>query len=94
MLLRSGQPPVETVLTTVVNELSGVPDDLWLVLDDYHLVDGPGIAAGMRFLVEHLPPQAQLVVSTREDPDLATRSWGANPTACAASCSRPRSSTG
>ena len=69
-LLRSGQPPVETVLTTVINELSGVPDDLWLVLDDYHLVDGPGIAAGMRFLVEHLPPQAHLVVSTREDPDL------------------------
>jgi LuxR family maltose regulon positive regulatory protein len=69
-LLQSGQPPIQTVLTAVVNELGTVPDDIYLVLDDYHLVDGPEIRAGMTFLVEHLPPQAHLVVSTREDPDL------------------------
>jgi LuxR family maltose regulon positive regulatory protein len=69
-LLQSGQPPVETVLVTVVNELGAVPHDVYLVLDDYHLVDGPDVRAGMRFLLEHLPPQAHLVVSTREDPDL------------------------
>jgi LuxR family transcriptional regulator, maltose regulon positive regulatory protein len=27
-LLQSGQPPIQTVLTTVVNELGGVPDDM------------------------------------------------------------------
>jgi LuxR family maltose regulon positive regulatory protein len=69
-LLQSGQPPVETVLTTVLNELSTVPNDIYLVLDDYHLADGPDIQAGMTFLLEHLPPQVHLVVSTREDPAL------------------------
>ncbi|HJU01721.1 MAG TPA: helix-turn-helix transcriptional regulator, partial [Actinomycetes bacterium] len=70
-LLRSGQPPpVETVLTTVVNELANAPGDLYLVLDDYHLVDGPELQAGMTFLLEHLPPQVHLVISTREDPAL------------------------
>ncbi|HEU4899412.1 MAG TPA: tetratricopeptide repeat protein [Actinomycetota bacterium] len=69
-LLQSGQPPIETVLTAVLNELSAVPDDSWLVLDDHHLVDGPDIQAGMTFLLEHLPPQVHLVVSTREDPAL------------------------
>ena len=69
-LLQSGQPPVETVLTAVLNELSTVPDDIYLVLDDYHLADGPDIQAGMTFLLEHLPPQVHLVVSTREDPAL------------------------
>jgi LuxR family maltose regulon positive regulatory protein len=69
-LLQSGQPPIETVLTTVLNELGTVPDDLYLVLDDYHLVDGPHVRAGMAFLVEHLPPQLHLVVSTRADPEL------------------------
>jgi ATP/maltotriose-dependent transcriptional regulator MalT len=38
--------------------------------DDYHLVDGADIRAGMTFLLEHLPPQVHLVVSTREDPEL------------------------
>ena len=70
LLLQSAQPPIETVLASVLNELGAVPDDLYLVLDDYHLVDGPDIQAGMTSLVEHLPPQVHLVVSTREDPAL------------------------
>ena len=69
-LLQSAQPPIETALTTVLNELGTVPNDLYLVLDDYHLVDSADVRAGMTFLLEHLPPQVHLVVSTREDPDL------------------------
>jgi LuxR family transcriptional regulator, maltose regulon positive regulatory protein len=70
LLLQSGQPPVETGLTAVLNELGTVPDDVYLVLDDYHLVEGPDVQAGMTFLLEHLPPQVHLVISTREDPAL------------------------
>lgn len=69
-LLRSGQASVESVLAGVVNELSVHDGDLVLVLDDYHLADGPDVAAGMTFLVEHLPPQLHLVLSTRADPAL------------------------
>ena len=29
------------VLTTLLNELAAAPDEVWLVLDDYHLVDDP-----------------------------------------------------
>lgn len=69
-LLTSGRTPIETVLTMVVNELSAVPHDVYLVLDDYHLVDGPGVQPGMAFLLAHLPPRVHLVVSTRADPAL------------------------
>ena len=40
------------------------------MLDDYHLAEGPDIQPGMAFLVEHLPPQLRLVISTRADPAL------------------------
>jgi LuxR family maltose regulon positive regulatory protein len=69
-LLASPQPQVQTVLATLLNDLSAVPNDVDLVLDDYHLVDGPDIGAGMRFLLEHLPPNVHLVISTRVDPAL------------------------
>lgn len=69
-LLRSGQAPVEAVLAGVVNELSVQDGEVTLVLDDHHLADGPDVAAGMAFLVDHLPPQLHLVVSTRADPAL------------------------
>ena len=69
-LLQSPQPNVETVLATILNELSAVPKDVVLVLDDYHLVDGPDVATGMEYLLEHLPPRVHLVISTRADPAL------------------------
>jgi LuxR family maltose regulon positive regulatory protein len=68
-LLGAGQP-IEAILATVLNELSVLPDDVDLVLDDYHLADGPEIQPGMAFLLERLPPQVHLVIGTRADPGL------------------------
>ena len=69
-LLQSGQASVEAVLAGVVNELSVHSGEVTIVLDDYHLSDGVDVANGMAFLVEHLPPQLRLVISTRADPAL------------------------
>jgi LuxR family maltose regulon positive regulatory protein len=70
-LLHDPQPPaIETILATLINELVSVPDEVVLVLNDYHLVDAPDIQAGMAFLLEHLPPQVHLVIATRADPAL------------------------
>ncbi|GAA1953768.1 LuxR C-terminal-related transcriptional regulator [Nocardioides panacihumi] len=69
-LLQSGQASVETVLAGVVNELSVHSEEVVLVLDDYHLADGVDVATGMTFLVDHMPPQLRLVISTRADPAL------------------------
>ncbi len=69
-LLQSGQATVEVVLAGVVNELSVHSGEVTLVLDDYHLAEGVEVAAGMAFLVDHLPPQLRLVIGTRADPAL------------------------
>jgi ATP/maltotriose-dependent transcriptional regulator MalT len=66
-LLQPAQPPIETVLTMLLNDLSAGPNDIDLVLDDYHVVAGLRVRAGMVFLLEHRPPQGHLVVSTRAD---------------------------
>jgi LuxR family maltose regulon positive regulatory protein len=41
-----------------------------LVLDDYHVIDARSVDDALTFLVEHLPPQMHLVITTREDPAL------------------------
>jgi ATP/maltotriose-dependent transcriptional regulator MalT len=69
-LLQSGQSQIEVVLTAVINELSVRSDDVHLVFDDYHLADGLDVQPGMTFLLDHLPPQLHLVISTRADPAL------------------------
>jgi len=66
--LRSLQPPPsDALLTLLLNELAGLPDDIVLVLDDYHVIDTATIHSAMAFLLDHLPPQVHLVVATRVD---------------------------
>jgi LuxR family maltose regulon positive regulatory protein len=69
-LLESPQPPIEAVLATLLNELTALPNDFVLVLDDYHAIDAREIQDGMAFLLEHLPPHMHLVIATRADPAL------------------------
>lgn len=62
--------PVESALVALLNELSAVPEPVVLVLDDYHRVDATAVDAAVSFLLDHMPPQLQLVIATRQDPDL------------------------
>lgn len=63
-------PPVQVLLTHLLNDLATLPDDVILVLDDYHVIDDRPIHEAMAFLIEHLPPKVHLVVATRVDPPL------------------------
>ena len=70
-VLQSPQPPpTESILTTLLNEITTIPDSFILVLDDYHVIDSKPVDQALTFLVEHLPPQMHLVIATREDPPL------------------------
>ncbi len=69
--LQSHQPPqTETILTSLLNEISIIPEPFLLVLDDYHLVDSQSVDQSLALLVEHQPLQIHLVIATREDPQL------------------------
>jgi LuxR family maltose regulon positive regulatory protein len=63
-------PSFEGLVATMVNELTTKPDEAVLVLDDYHLIDAPPIHSALAFLLDHLPPQLHLVMTTRADPPL------------------------
>ncbi len=69
--LQSSQPiSAKELLTTLLNELSSTEDNFILVLDDYHAIDSKAMEELLAFLVEHMPPQMYLVITTREDPAL------------------------
>ena len=70
-LLRAPQPPpVETVLTTLLNDLAAIAGDIVLVLDDYHVIDARAVQDGMAFLLDHVPPGLHVVIASRADPAL------------------------
>jgi hypothetical protein len=70
-LLQAPQPPpVEAVLTALLNELAAIAGDIMLVLDDYHVIDVREVQDGMAFLLDHLPPGLHVVIASRADPAL------------------------
>ena len=69
--LRSpGFSPVEALATALVNELAELPQEIVLVLDDYHEISARPIHSLVSFLLEHLPENAHTVISGRADPPL------------------------
>ncbi|NDJ87353.1 MAG: AAA family ATPase [Chloroflexi bacterium] len=69
-LLGSPQPPAETLLTTLLNDIAAIPGDFVFVLDDYHVLDSQVVNAALTFLIDNQPANMHLVITTREDPRL------------------------
>ncbi|MCX6032756.1 MAG: LuxR C-terminal-related transcriptional regulator [Chloroflexi bacterium] len=70
LLMAQPPPPIETLVATLVNDLTGRAAATALVLDDYHLIHSDAVHQALRFLVEHQPPNLHLILVSREDPPL------------------------
>ena len=66
-------PPLDALLTPVINEIAALQDDIVLVLDDYHLIDVQAVHDALIFLLDHLPPQMHLIIATRTDPRIVQK---------------------
>jgi LuxR family maltose regulon positive regulatory protein len=70
-LLRAPQPPpIESVVTLLLNALATTSRDVILVLDDFHVIEAPQVHAALNFMLDHAPSQLHVVLATREDPPL------------------------
>jgi LuxR family maltose regulon positive regulatory protein len=68
-MLQSPQPtPIESILINLINDVSRIPTDITIVLDDYHLVEIRQIHDLIEFLLKNLPEQMHMIIATRSDP--------------------------
>src|SRR6266545_235609 len=70
LLNASAQPTPKAIVTALLNELAARPDELVLVLDDYHQIVSPAVHDSLAFLLEHLSPGMHVVIASREDPPI------------------------
>lgn len=67
----------EVFVAALVNELAAQALPIYVILDDYHLVSQADIHRGLSFLIDHLPPQVQIIMTCRADPPLPLARWRA-----------------
>jgi LuxR family transcriptional regulator, maltose regulon positive regulatory protein len=69
--LRSPEAPrFDALAGALVDELAALPGEVALVLDDYHVIDAGPVHEIVTVLLDHLPPNAHLAISSRIDPPL------------------------
>jgi LuxR family transcriptional regulator, maltose regulon positive regulatory protein len=62
--------PAHSVVSTLINELVEVDDEVYLFVDDYHLISLPAIHDAMSYFVVNAPSNVHVVVCTRTGPPL------------------------
>ncbi|MBK7897182.1 MAG: AAA family ATPase [Anaerolineaceae bacterium] len=68
-LLQTNQTiPAKTLLKALVNDLVPVPVPFLLILDDYHALDSAEVDGALAALLDLMPPQMTLALTSRSDP--------------------------
>jgi ATP/maltotriose-dependent transcriptional regulator MalT len=70
ILRTPGVDVVEDVLPVLINELDAAATDCVLVVEDYHVIGNATIHEAVAYLVDHAPPNLEMVISTRVEPPL------------------------
>src|SRR4029450_1072577 len=70
LLLGPQAPPLDVVVTVLINDLSAMPSgaQIVLVLDDFHVIKAPPVLDSVALLLHRLPPGLRLALATRTDP--------------------------
>jgi ATP/maltotriose-dependent transcriptional regulator MalT len=61
-------PATSSLMTPLINDLARLKRRGVIVVNDYHVIRNPDVHAALIFFLEHLPPQLNLIVVTREEP--------------------------
>ncbi|WP_374022238.1 LuxR C-terminal-related transcriptional regulator [Mycobacterium sp. HNNTM2301] len=69
-LLQMGADPLLVALPSLLNELVTIDKQVVLILDDYHLVVSRAVHEQLTFVIDRMPTNFHLVVTTRSDPML------------------------
>jgi LuxR family maltose regulon positive regulatory protein len=71
-LLKSpNEPSPESITGLLINDVLKINHDFLLVLDDFHLISNHEILKLVAFLLERMPGNLHIVISTRSDPTLS-----------------------
>jgi LuxR family maltose regulon positive regulatory protein len=67
----------QTIVHALINNLADVDGEVFLFLDDYHVLTHPSVHDSIVYLLRYAPSNLHLVLITRTEPDLPLGRWRA-----------------
>jgi LuxR family maltose regulon positive regulatory protein len=79
LLAKTDSIPFEAAVTALINDIAAnlpiTAQPVSLILDDYHLISAPQIHEQLIYFIDFLPPQLNLVLTTRIEPPIPIAKW-------------------
>jgi len=66
----NSSPSFETIATHIINDLYEIQEHLYIIFDDYHVIENQQINQLIFFLLQKLPDNIHMVLITRSDPSI------------------------
>src|SRR3954453_4121634 len=70
LALLEASAPHDSVLVSLINDLDVLAGPTVVALDDYHVIEGAAVHEAVSLLLDNLPPQVTLAMTTRAAPPL------------------------
>ncbi len=61
----------EQLLAGLINQLHYCPHDLYLIIDDFHVINDRGVYEALGYLIRHAPAALHLIIGSRFHPSLS-----------------------
>lgn len=61
----------EQLLAGLINQLHYCPHDVYLIIDDFHVINDRGVYEAVGYLIKHAPAALHLIIGSRFHPNLA-----------------------
>jgi LuxR family maltose regulon positive regulatory protein len=71
LILETSLISPHAIISTLINELAEIDEEVCLFLEDYHWVSDPAIHDAVAFFLKHAPSHFHLVLVTRTEPPLS-----------------------
>lgn len=68
LLLYSLQPENLGLINPLINEIARIRQSIYLILDDYQVIQDESIHRGLQYLIEHQPSNLRLIIASRVAP--------------------------
>jgi LuxR family transcriptional regulator, maltose regulon positive regulatory protein len=79
MLLKAaGTADIQPVLETIFDLIASIDEQVYIVFDDFHLIENQEIIRGIEFLMKHLPDKRTFIFLSRFDPQISLSKYRLN----------------
>jgi LuxR family maltose regulon positive regulatory protein len=70
LILENNLIDPQAVLSSLINDLAELDDEVYLFLEDYHWLNHPRIHQSVAYFLKHAPSHCHVVITTRTEPSL------------------------